>query len=316
MRVDVPYGADVPDPGERKYNRLTAEWVGEALEYLGHSPHLIPLTEGSDTPVGEEAPVFNLCDSDSDGQRPCRHALASFALELEQDGRAFTGSRGSTLRLASEKTLAWVPAEDRPEFWDKVPAGQQYIVKPRNTHGSLLITEANVNGDPDAFDSSYFYQALLEGPEYSVCLLGVEVLGSSKLHDSGIITRDDKWNDTLVTDPPKRRWTHSPESAPDGAIWELARKTWARMLEGKSQEEMADWLNKNQSSLFVDAENNLVRDNFYHFSPEEIKEMIENEEETENVVDEDIITLGEFWSDAEVLHDKIKNEQRFLVVSS
>ena len=67
-------------------------------------------------------------------------------------------------------------------------------------------------------------------------------------------------------------------------------------LEGKSKEEIAEWLNKNKGRLYVDCEND----------PKLVREEAE---------DGDVMSLSEFWSEAEVLHDKIKDEERFMVVS-
>lgn len=67
-------------------------------------------------------------------------------------------------------------------------------------------------------------------------------------------------------------------------------------LDGKSKEEIAKWLNNNMEDLYLDDDNKIVR-----------KEAADEDSD-------DIRTLSDFWSESEVWHEKIKNEERFLEV--
>jgi hypothetical protein len=84
-------------------------------------------------------------------------------------------------------------------------------------------------------------------------------------------------------------------------------------LKDKTDQEIQTWLNENSDSLYVNTFNQELRkDCYYVFSSEEWDEMTVNGEEPE--IDADVIELSEYWSNTEVIWDKIKCEEKTLHV--
>jgi hypothetical protein len=221
---------DVDDPGERKYNILTAEAVLESLQDIIPGLEMVGLKK--DSHFTTTAPVINLCDGDDDNS----YGLVSFAKAMESAGVPFTGHGPATLELAKNKTLEWLPQQMRPTFWTSQP-GDKYILKPRHVHGSLLINNENIQGNPANFGQDFFFQEWLPGNEITVCFVGQEAIGLSLLRDDGsIITRDDKWEDTRVLNPPKREWHHK-STLPTRwqSAWALADEAWNLLLAHETQ---------------------------------------------------------------------------------
>lgn len=209
-KICVAYGTNPPDPAEAKFNKLVAEDVAHTLASLGWAPGLTGLRGDSTEPM-EEMDVFNLCDGDDKD----RFGLVSFAEELESMGCRFTGSSAKILALGKEKTLSWLDPELTPRWWELPPENQQYIAKPRSAHGSLLISPANINGSALSFSPiEYFFQELPEGCELTACFLGREFLGLTVVRATGIISRDDKWDENVLKARKPRVWDWSGETFP------------------------------------------------------------------------------------------------------
>jgi hypothetical protein len=87
-------------------------------------------------------------------------------------------------------------------------------------------------------------------------------------------------------------------------------------LEGKSDEVIQKWLEEFSSQLFVNVETlELRKDRKYVYSSEEIEQAKADNEELEQFEDDDVVGLWDYWSEAEVQWDKIKNETRKLILS-
>jgi hypothetical protein len=222
--IAVVYGATPSDKGEAKYNKLTAEEVGAALERLGLKNKLLGLSsyDGRDVVTNK---VFNLCDGDDPEDR---FEIVSFAREIE--GKSFTGSNADVLSLAKDKTLSWATGFSIPRYWDLPPVdlGIEFIAKPRFAHGSLLITKRNIGGAGEFLGGDYFFQEYHGGAEYTVCFLGSQFLGTCQLSNSGIITRDDKWETSSVLTRPSRHWDLNGFEYPD--VRKEAMKAWTQLL--------------------------------------------------------------------------------------
>lgn len=223
-KICVAYGTNPPDPAEAKFNKLVAEDVAHTLASLGWAPGLTGLRGDSTEPM-EEMDVFNLCDGDDKD----RFGLVSFAEELESMGCRFTGSSAKILALGKEKTLSWLDPELTPRWWELPPENQQYIAKPRSAHGSLLISPANINGSALSFSPiEYFFQELLEGCELTACFLGREFLGLTVVRATGIISRDDKWDENVLKARKPRVWDRSGETFPQ--VKAAACRAWEQLL--------------------------------------------------------------------------------------
>jgi hypothetical protein len=221
----IVFGIDVDDPGERKYNILTAETVLETLQDIIPGIQIVGLKR--DSQFATTAPVINLCDGDEDNS----YGMVTFAKAMESAGIPFTGHGSATLELGKNKTLAWLPPRMRPKFWLHQP-DQKYILKPKHAHGSLFINHENIEGNPANFSDDFFFQEWLPGKEVTVCFIGPEAIGLCLLRaDGSIITRDDKWEDTRVLNPPKREWHHKATLPTEWqAAWALAEEAWALLL--------------------------------------------------------------------------------------
>jgi hypothetical protein len=226
--ISVVYGATPRDAGEAKYNRLVALEVVRAVEELGLTTILIGL-ESSDNRVIPSKWIFNLCDGDDPTER---FEICRFAQEIKNC--RFTGSNHSILTLAKDKTISWAKTFRVPRYWSSPPLGIPSIVKPKFAHGSLLISEENICGEDgfvahgNVFDEEHFYQEYLEGPEFTACFMGSEILGLSRVLDSGIISRDDKWEDLSVANRPVRHWDFSGSGFPD--VRDQAILAWDELL--------------------------------------------------------------------------------------
>lgn len=226
--IDIVYGATPSHSGEARYNKLVADDVGQALEEIGLKHRLIGLKSYDDREILSNK-VFNLSDGDDEEDR---FEIVSFAKELE--GRLFTGSNANILSLAKDKTLSWAKSFSIPDYWDTCPPpSTKFLAKPRGAHGSLLITMDNVGGlESDGFSTEdFFYQKLLVGTEYTVCFLGSSFMGLCKVGGGAnfIITRDDKWEESSVSNRPPRKWDLSGIQHP--LVREQASRAWAELLE-------------------------------------------------------------------------------------
>jgi hypothetical protein len=87
-------------------------------------------------------------------------------------------------------------------------------------------------------------------------------------------------------------------------------------LEGKSNEELQDWLNQHYCDLYIDCNTlELRKDNKIVYEEEDLAYYAENpDEKPEDDIDEDIWELAEFWSQTEVEWDRIKCEERTMYV--
>lgn len=84
-------------------------------------------------------------------------------------------------------------------------------------------------------------------------------------------------------------------------------------LKDKTNEEIQNWLNSNFDDLYIDSFNQELRkDCYYNYTPEEWDEMVVNGEDPE--VNVDVITLSEYWSDSGVVWDKIKSEEKKMFI--
>lgn len=223
--VCVAYGANPPDPAEAAFNKRVAEDVRVALSELGWVTTLAGLNSDSTLKIREQA-VFNLCDGDE-----CdRFGLVSFARELEARGKEYTGSHHKVLALGKDKALAWLVSASVPQSWDHPPEGYDYIAKPRSAHGSLLISESNINGAEEDFPANeYFFQEYLMGYELTACFLGNTFLGLTVVRESGIVSRDDKWDEVRLQKRKPKVWDHSGMSFP--AAKEAACRAWEELLQ-------------------------------------------------------------------------------------
>lgn len=85
-------------------------------------------------------------------------------------------------------------------------------------------------------------------------------------------------------------------------------------LKGKDSAAITAWLNENQDNLFVDAADGTLRpDRYYRYTAEDLAEMETNGDEKE--INEDVCTLGDYWSESECVSSNVKDEQRYLNVS-
>ena len=85
-------------------------------------------------------------------------------------------------------------------------------------------------------------------------------------------------------------------------------------LKGKDNAAIAAWLNENQDNLFVDAADGTLRpDRYYCYTAEDLAEMDANGDEKE--INEDVCSLGDYWSESECVSSNVKNEQRYLDIS-
>jgi hypothetical protein len=84
-------------------------------------------------------------------------------------------------------------------------------------------------------------------------------------------------------------------------------------LKDKTDDEIQNWLNSNFDNLYVNGFNHELRkDCYYVYSQEEWDEMTVNGEDPE--IDADVIELSEYWSNTEVVWDKIKNEEKNMFI--
>lgn len=85
-------------------------------------------------------------------------------------------------------------------------------------------------------------------------------------------------------------------------------------LKGKDRAAISAWLNENQDNLFVDAADGTLRpDRYYRYTAEDLAEMETNGDEKE--INEDVCTLGDYWSESECVSSNVKDEHRYLNVS-
>lgn len=231
--VNVVYGATPKDLGEAKYNKLTAEQVSDALSVLGIKSKLVGLTSYDGRDIISSL-VFNLCDGDDEDDR---FEIVSFAKEVE--GKIITGSNAKVLALAKEKRISWGKSFRVPKSWDSPPAGDKegdnirFIAKPRSAHGSLNIKAENIDGVEGFLGGDYFFQEYLDGPEFTACFLGNQFLGSCMVCNSGsgIIIRDDKWEDISVVNRPQRHWDLDAQEFPEVKF--QATLAWQELLGGR-----------------------------------------------------------------------------------
>jgi len=86
-------------------------------------------------------------------------------------------------------------------------------------------------------------------------------------------------------------------------------------LKDKSGDEIQKWLNENYSDLYVHCgTGELRKDKNYIYSPEDLEAYKEDGEEPEAFEDSEIIELYEYWSNSEVIWDKIKCEEKDLIL--
>jgi hypothetical protein len=179
----IAYGSTPRDPQEAFYNRQTAETIESALKTLGWKTRLLGLTNTDSRPIPPEADlIFNLCDGDEES----RFEIVQFAKELESlhkpPHKTYTGSSPKILQYCKDKTLKWMKSCPVPKYWDTPPADphtQKFLTKPREAHGSLLITEENINGTHNFSPKDYFFQEYLEGPEYTTIFINNKFLGQA-----------------------------------------------------------------------------------------------------------------------------------------
>ena len=82
-------------------------------------------------------------------------------------------------------------------------------------------------------------------------------------------------------------------------------------LKDKTNEEIEQWLNDNYCSLYVHCGSGEIRkDMNYVYEPEDLEEG----EVPELFEDSDVVELAEYWSNTEVVWDKIKGEEKTLHV--
>jgi hypothetical protein len=87
-------------------------------------------------------------------------------------------------------------------------------------------------------------------------------------------------------------------------------------LKGKTNDELQDWLNQNYCNLYIDCNTSELRkDNKIIYDEEDLEYYAEKpDEKPEDDVDEDVWELAEFWSQTEVVWDRIKCEERTMYV--
>jgi len=222
--VCIAYGANPPDPSEALFNRKVAEDVEGTLQELGWSTVLMGLNSDSSEKIKHRV-VFNLCDGDDLD----RFGLVSFAEELEREGKLYTGSHPCVLSLGKEKTLSWLKGVPVPKWWDHPPVDFDYIAKPRSAHGSLLISQDNIGGGESRFPSSeYFFQEILPGFEFTTCFLGRKFLGLTVVRETGIVSRDDKWDEERLRQRKPKVWDHRGDSFPK--VRQAAESAWNELL--------------------------------------------------------------------------------------
>jgi hypothetical protein len=84
-------------------------------------------------------------------------------------------------------------------------------------------------------------------------------------------------------------------------------------LKDKTNQEIQTWLNENSGNLYIDCySQELRKDQYYIYSQEELDDMLVNGEDPE--IDDSVIELSEYWSNTEVIWDKIKCEEKTLHV--
>ena len=83
-------------------------------------------------------------------------------------------------------------------------------------------------------------------------------------------------------------------------------------LKGKTDQEIQEWLNDNYCDLYVDTwSHELRKDNKIVYDEEELEYYKENpDEKPESDIADDVIELSEYWSNTEVVWDKIKCEEK------
>jgi hypothetical protein len=234
--ISVVYGATPRDSGESRYNEVVALGVSQVLGALLLPNKVIGLSSFDQREIFSEK-VFNLCDGDCvDGER---FGLVAFAKELEAEGKKYTGSNSGILELAMNKTLSWAksfkvpPHADEAAAINSVEGLERFIAKPRRAHGSLFITHKNVDSVESFCGGEFFFQKYLGGAEFTSCFIGRQFLGTCKLNDSGIITRDDKWEKSYVESLPKRLWDLSGQDHPE--VKEQACLAWNELLSGRER---------------------------------------------------------------------------------
>lgn len=199
-----------------------AEDIASSLFELGWNVTTLGLSSSDPRKIPGHR-VFNLCDGDQED----RCGMVSFAEELSDLAKIHSGSHHSALRLCKEKTLSWISSVPVPKWWDLPPSGIKHIVKPRTAHGSLLISEENIDGGVSFSPKEYFFQEYLEGPELTVCFLGDRFLGQSVSRETGIVTRNDKWEAALIKARKPKVWDHTGSELP--CVRDLAIAAWAEM---------------------------------------------------------------------------------------
>lgn len=221
-KICVAYGSSPPDPAEAYFNKKVGEDVASALVELGWEVSILPLTS-SDNRTIEEKCVFNLCDGDEE----TRTGMVAFARELADSEKSYTGSHYLILEKCKEKTLSWLSSVSVPQHWNVPPPSRKYIAKPRSSHGSLLISEKNINGGDGLAGEKYFFQEFLEGLEFTTCFIGQQFLGQCLTREHGIISRDDKWEASRIKTKKPKIWDHPALAFPK--VRQVSEAAWNEM---------------------------------------------------------------------------------------
>jgi len=86
-------------------------------------------------------------------------------------------------------------------------------------------------------------------------------------------------------------------------------------LKDKSDEEIQTWLNDNYSNLYVHCGSGELRwDKNYIYDEADLEAYKDEGEEPEVFEDSEVVELCEYWSNTEVIWDKIKCEEKNLCV--